>query len=127
MPGVIIPLEPSSPNYRVGVTLAGEQFILDVRWNTRESAWYLDVLQEDETPIRQGLKITLGLPIGGHVADAAWPGGYFYALDTERTGVDAGLDDMGERVQLYWFDSSEIEDTTESDPEYTLSDPPEYD
>lgn len=120
MSGVIVTMQPSEPNYRMATTLGGVQFILDVRWNTREAAWYFDVLQEDETPIRRGLKVTLGLPIGAHVTDPEWPRGYFYAIDTSQKGVSPGLDDLGDRVQLYWFSADEIGDAPDSDNTYTL-------
>ena len=106
MPGVILPFVPGDPNYRIGTTLAGIQYLFDVRWNTRESAWYMAVLQDDETVIRSGIKIVLGAALGAHTVADAWPDGVFYAVDTSGTGVDAGLDDLGDRVQVYWFQAA---------------------
>lgn len=108
MPGVVIPLIPSVPHYRVATTLADVTYVIDVRWNTREAAWYMDVFQEDETPIRQGIKIVLGTALGNTTIDPEWPPGYFYATDTSGQGLDAGLDDMGERVILVWYEASEV-------------------
>lgn len=103
----LLPLQPSIPNYRVGTALDGVQYILDVRWNGRDGAWYLDLLQEDETPIAHGLKLVLGAAIGSGITNPDFPPGVFVCRDLSGVGLDAGFDDIGTRVVVYYFPDSE--------------------
>lgn len=103
-----LPLVPSIPSYRVGVSLAGVQYILDVRWNAREGAWFLDVLAEDETPIRRGIKIVLGTLLGGREVSDEFPLGVLQAIDLTNTGTEAGLDDLGDRVVVLFYSFEEL-------------------
>lgn len=104
----LLPLIPSVPNYRVSTTLDGEQYILDVRWNGRDEAWYLDLLAEDETPIRRGMKVVLGVPLGARSVDLAFPDGFLLASDLSGAGREAGLDDLGARVRVYFYSREEL-------------------
>ena len=100
---VQLPLIPSVPFYRVGTTLAGRQYILDLRWNGRAESWFMDLLAEDETPIRLGIRIVLGALLGGRVTSTAIPRGRLAASDLSNSGREAGLDDLGTRVCVYFF------------------------
>jgi len=104
----LLPLIPSVPSYRVATTLAGTQYVLDVRWNGRAAAWYMDLLQEDTTPIALGIKIVLGRFIGIRVTDPAFPPGIIMASDLSGAGIDATLDDIGTRVAVYFYTLEEI-------------------
>lgn len=98
-----IPLVPTVPNYRVGTTLNGTNVILDIRWNTRDEAWYADISTEDGTVIAYGMKLVLGALIGGRVTSALFPPGYMIVSDLTGSGLDAGIDDMGDRVQVMFY------------------------
>lgn len=103
-----LPLVPSVPHYRVSTQLDDVQFILDVRWNSRDDAWYIDLLAEDEEPISVGMKVTLGSFLGSRSAHEEFPDGFFLTVDTSGEGSEAGLDDMGTRVVVLYIPSSEI-------------------
>jgi hypothetical protein len=105
---VRLPLVPSLPNYRFGTALAGTQFLIDVRWNARDEAWYMDVLSEDETLIRGGIKIVLGTLLGGRVVNASFPAGVFVAADLTNSGLDADIDALGDRVVVDFYDFQEF-------------------
>lgn len=105
---VALPLTPSEPNYRVGTTLSDNVYLLNVRWNAREECWYLDVLTEAEIMIRAGIKVTLGVLLGARVTDTAFPPGVFIAVDQSNSGVDPGFDELGDRVQIYYYDFQEF-------------------
>lgn len=93
-----LPLVPSVPWYRVGTTLETVHYLLDVRWNSRDSAWYMDVLAQDETPIVVGLKLVLGVNLGQFCTDPLFQNGMLRVTDTSGQGLDAGFDDLGARV-----------------------------
>lgn len=103
-----LPLIPSEPNYRFGTALNGKQVIIDVRWNGRDEAWYLDLLTEDEEPIRTGMKVVLGTILGGRSANADFPVGVFVASDLSGEGREATLDDLGVRVLVHFMTPEEL-------------------
>lgn len=97
-----LPLTAEFPNYRVATTLAGSVYLLDVRWNARDAAWYMDILADDETVLAAGIKIVLGSLLGGRYTSPRLPAGILMACDLAGTGVDAGVDDLGARVAVYF-------------------------
>lgn len=105
---VALPLVPSLPNYRLGVALSGVQYLIDMRWNARDGAWYMDLLAEDETPIRRGIKVVLGILLGGREVNAEFPPGVFQAHDLTNRGAEAGLADLGDRVVVYYYTFVEL-------------------
>lgn len=103
-----LPLIPSVPSYRVGTTLGGTNVVLDLRWNARDAAWYMDMSTEDEVMIRAGMKIVLGAMLGGRVTSALFPPGQLLAVDLTGSGTEATLDDLGVRVQVLFFTYAEL-------------------
>lgn len=97
-----LPMTSAFPSYRFGTSLNGEQYTIDVRWNGRDEAWYMDVLTEEGTPIRRGIKLVLGALLGGRCIDPGFPDGVLIAADLARLGRDATVEDLGERVAVYF-------------------------
>ena len=110
MPPVSLPLQPSIPHYRVGTTLDGEPFLLDLRWNTRAGVWYMDIYADDadETPLIRGVAVVLGSLLGNRCTSPLFPKGALIAVDTGGGQQDAGLDDLGTRVKVYFYPASEF-------------------
>ena len=105
-----LPLVPSVAFQRVSTQLEDVQFILDVRWNGRDDAWYMDLLAEDEEPIKVGMKITLGTLLGARSANAEFPVGVFLVIDTSGEDVNATFDDFGDRVVVMYVPAAEVAD-----------------
>lgn len=106
---VILPLVPSIPNYRVSTTLDDTQFIFDLRWNTRDNAWYMDVSTEADEIIRYAIKIVRGAPLGRRTADPRFPTGLLVAAASDGSTTEAGLNDLGTRVQVLYYTVAELE------------------
>jgi len=104
---VFIPFQPSENNYRIIVPLQNVPYIFDVRWNTRDSAWYFDLRHEDETPILCNCKLLLGVRPGHASTDPFFAARVFQVFDTSNQHQDATFDDLGVRVQLLVTDISE--------------------
>lgn len=97
-----LPLIPSVPDSRVATTLDGDVFLLDVRWNARDAAWYMDIRSDDETMLAAGIKLVLGTLLAKRYTNPRLPQGELFVCDLAGTGVDAGLDDLGTRVAVYY-------------------------
>lgn len=98
-----VPFVPGEPEQRISITLDEQQYVLRARWNTRDQAWYLDAWEADDTtPIAYGIKLVLGVLLGGSVHHPLFAGGLFLA-DNSGSGVDPGLLDLGNRCSLLFF------------------------
>lgn len=103
-----IPLRVGVPFYDLQVPLDGTTYTLQVRWNTRYSAWYMDVLDEQgSTMLVGGLALLLGAAISAKVTGRPYPG-FFVMLDTSGTNVDAGFSDLGDRVLLEYLEAADL-------------------
>jgi len=103
-----LPLIPSEPHYRFSTELGGVVFIIEMRWNTRDAAWYMSVFDETEIPILSGMKLVLGALLGRRSVDPRRPGGAFVISDLSGSGTEAGFDDIGERVVVSFFSEEEL-------------------
>jgi hypothetical protein len=104
----LLPIDAAAPHYQIGTSIDGAQYVLEVRWNQRDEAWYLDILDEDEDPIAHGIKIVLGSVLGKRCVDPRMPAGALIAADLSGAGLDATLDDLGTRVVVYYYSADEV-------------------
>ena len=103
-----IPLQPSIPRYRLSTSLDGVPYIFDVHWNDRDQAWYFDLLEVDESPIIHGVKVVLGTYLGRRSTHQFFRDGVLVVTDLSGEGRDAGLDDLGARVQMVRYSALEV-------------------
>lgn len=106
---IAIPFTSETPFYQFNTVIEGSRYYFNVRWNTRDEAWYFDLLDEDEDPIMYGIKIALGAALGGRSIDPRWPPGHFFAIDTSSESVDATLNDLGSRVIVEFYTTTELD------------------
>lgn len=103
-----IPIQQGEPNYRIGIAIQGVAYLMDVRWNVRDAAWYLDLYDQNEKPIRTGLKCMLGTYLGRTCNQSPFTDGVFRVCDTSGVGRDATFDDFGGRVQLVFIPTLDL-------------------
>lgn len=94
--------------YRFSTTIDGASYLFDVRWNSRDAAWYFDVLEADETPIAHGLKLVLGCYIGRRLPHPLVRDGVLVAVDLSGAAREATFDDLGTRVVVEWIPVLEL-------------------
>lgn len=98
----ILPGFPDQPQHSMTVVLDDRDVIARLTWRERPAAWYLDLLEIDETPIILGRRVVAQwLPVFGFVIDIA---GQFVVLGTE--GYDR--DDLADSLQLVYFGEDEV-------------------
>jgi len=105
---VLIPCRPDLSHYDMQVVLSNITYTLEFRWNTREGYWYMDIKDETEDPILAGIKVVIEWPLGIRTVDSRRPPGVFFAIDTTNQQRDPGVNDLGDRVKLVYFDESEL-------------------
>jgi hypothetical protein len=104
----VIPTSTTLPHYEIRVDLDGVPYTLEFRWNARDGAWYMHVKNEDDTHLVSGVKVVIGIPLGVRSANAEMPFGVLIALDTSGADEQPGIDELGERVLLYYYSATEL-------------------
>lgn len=105
----LLPLEPSNPNYEFTTSIDSVPYQFRFRWNSRASAWFMDIREQDDTPIVLGVKVVLGTSLGRRSTHPLFSSGAFRAIDTTNKGLEATLDDLGSRVEIRYFSVVEVE------------------
>lgn len=104
---VLIPIPPNTPHFTMQVVLDSVLYGLQLHWNARAAAWYLDIFDgggfEDANLIAAGRKVVVDGAIWLRLRDARLPPGMMVAVDTSSTAVEAGINDLGARVQLMYL------------------------
>jgi hypothetical protein len=103
-----IPFTSASANYRLITPIDGVSYIFDTRWNGFDQAWYVDILEEDETPIATSIKLVLGCYLGKLVTHSLFRTGVFVVIDTSGQRQEATIDDLGARVQVRRYTVPEV-------------------
>jgi hypothetical protein len=92
----------NDPAQQVTVQLGTVKYDFTVRWNDRARTWCLDMLDHNsQSPIVQGVPLVLGLDLLQPLALVGV--GSLVVNDEDNSGLDAGPDDLGGRVNVYWF------------------------
>lgn len=100
----ILPFKPSVGRYRFPTVIEGTQYIFKVRWSVRDSTWYFDVLEFDETPIATGIKVVLGVNFARWSVHPLFRDGVMFARSTAQPPhKDATFDNMGTTIKVYYF------------------------
>jgi hypothetical protein len=101
-----LPVEPDVPHQTFQVDLDGVAFGFDFRWNTRAGAWFVQLLTANDDLLATD-KMVLGFQLFVRTQDERMPKGRLMALDTSTVELEAGIADLGRRVQVYYFDAAE--------------------
>lgn len=118
----IIQFRPSVSPYRFGQILRNEEFVFDVRWNSRDGAtvvdgelvpdsggaWYFDVRAIDLTPIALGLKVTMGAYFGRVSNHPLFRDGAMVARPAGADRRPPTFHDIGTRVQIWYYTRQEL-------------------
>lgn len=103
MAAIEVPFVPSIGAYRFTTVIETKQYVFDVRWNTRDAAWYFDVLDADESPIVKSIKVVLGAYLGRLSHHPLFTNGVMVAVDLSGQELDATFDDFGTRVAIQYI------------------------
>jgi hypothetical protein len=101
---VQIPTWPD-PYYLQKVRLDGRDFVLHFAFNQREDRWSLDIHDDEDEPIVQGLKLLANWPLLRHYRwNESLPPGELIVMDLTGDGAPPGLDELGDgkRCQLIY-------------------------
>lgn len=101
-------------DYTQRVTLDGTDYILRLLFNARPGRWFIDVLDEEESPILSGFKLSANEDILALVIDDRKPPGSLVAMhypsqnEAPETPRDPGIEQLGQRVILTYIEADTL-------------------
>lgn len=105
---LILPVSQEGAHFAFRAEIEGITYSFTWRWNDRDGAWFLDLGDGSGVAIISGIKIVINLLLLGGATSKLLPTGDFVAFDTAGKGLDAGFEDLGRRVQVYYFTRAEL-------------------
>lgn len=98
----------SDPHRTFTITVNEVRYAITQKWNDRSSVWTLDIATaSDEEPVAYGIAVVLGANLFENFAPAL---GELYVIDNSGSGIDAGQDDLGTRIDVIWVLPGEVVD-----------------
>ena len=96
----------SDPAYVFTTQLGETKYRFDVKFNDRSGVWTLDLYDATtQTLIVASLPLVLGQDI---LEPYNFGIGALFCVDTTGQGLDAGADELGSRVKVYWAIPDEV-------------------
>lgn len=104
---MIVELPFSSDAAQTMVTQLGDvKYQIEVKYNDRSGVWTMDL---SDYLTQQPIALSMPLVLGQDLMEPYNFGvGRFLTVDTSGRGVEAGPDDLGGRVRVYWFSEDEV-------------------
>lgn len=107
----VLDLLPGRSDQVQRVSLDGGVYQLRFRWNDRAACWFLDIAGVDGLALATGIAVRVGSPFGlPHATRAGMPPGLLMAADRSQSGTDPALDDLGDRVRVYYLEAADVAD-----------------
>jgi hypothetical protein len=104
----LIPTRSDFDALRFQTTLDGLVYTFLLKKNFRDNSWSIDLLEQDETPIRNGIKPVVSFPLLRLVASRARPPGEILAIDTTGRFQLPNLEQLGTEVVLNYVDEAGV-------------------
>ena len=107
---IIIPITDAAlvGAFNMSAVLGSEIFTFQFQYNDREGCWYFDLLDDQQTMIRAGIKAVINFPLLFTISSTNRPAGELIFIDTRTpTGQSdpaANLTDLGTNVVLVYVE-----------------------
>lgn len=96
----------SDPAQVFAMQIDDAKYIVDVRYNDRSGVWTLDLY---ESATQALIVASLPLVIGQDLLEPYnFSIGSLLCVDTTGQGINAGADELGSRVKVYWASPDEV-------------------
>lgn len=105
-------------DYTTDIELEGQEFKYRLYWHELYDRWYLDLLDSTGIPLIQGKKITLGVPLTRYRKLQ----GDFFVVSRDQNTSPPGIVELGDRVNIYYLSSTELDKATKIRTSYELAD-----
>lgn len=104
----VLPTSVTSANYTFTVDLDGVEFQLSFKFNERDDAWFLTILDVNGNVLRAGLKIVNEWFLLRLWQDSTAPAGELIPVNQGEVSAPPTLKQLGEEVLLTYLDAEEL-------------------
>lgn len=97
------------PFFDMTVSLEGQSYVFDFRFNSRLNSWYFAISLPDGTSLAGGIKVVCRRELLHRFADVRLPRGLLIAIPNGPDDSPPGLEELGDgkRVTLFYFETGE--------------------
>jgi len=106
----IITLRPALLTYRNRVVLDNVVLFLAVQYRARTNDWFLSVLDAQEEPILEGIRVVTSYPLLSGVRDERLPPGQLIAIRQSENEDIPRAGELGDEVLLYYIREEDVEE-----------------
>lgn len=103
-----IPTSTTLANYEFIIELDGVEFKMRFKYNSREDAWFFNILDTNDVMLRAGLKVVNEWTLLRLWAEANRPRGELIAVNQGNVPAPPTLNQLGAEVLLTYLDATEI-------------------
>ena len=100
----IINVNPNLPAYTFRVDLDDQVFSLSFRYNARMARWIMDILTENNEPLKMGVPVQTAVRLLEKNRPSNFPAGEFLAVHETGLFIDPERDEFGTIVKLFYMD-----------------------
>jgi hypothetical protein len=103
-------IDPTNSWQQIQTTIEGQDYLLELAWNTRDERWYVSLYKADGTCLVASVAMVVDFPLFRKTVGPDIPKGYFMAVDTAGNGAEiAAQEELGVRVQLTYLTEAEVD------------------
>jgi len=97
-----LPIRTDIGKYNFRAPLDGITYTFRFRWNTRATAWFMDIKDVNDTPLVMGVKIVLNIELLASFKHLAIPQGTMLAVNLENENQAPTRDNFGTEIRLVY-------------------------
>lgn len=105
-----LPVSSEFPKFKFNTELDTETFIFSFRFNERMDRWIMNISDATEIPLIMGIPVLLGVPFYEQFKNPSLPKGRLFAINPESANTEAGSEDLGKSVFIFYSDEGDFED-----------------
>ena len=105
---LIVPTSVEEKLYSFEQSFDEVQYELTLRWNERASLWCIDIRLLNGDPVRLGIPVTTRTFLTRRTRTADSVRGELWACEQDGDSRDAGVNDLGDRVVLYYIEEETL-------------------
>ena len=103
-----LPIRNDIPAYTQVTELDGTAYTLVFRFNSRSNRWFMDILDESEAPLLEGVKLLARTDLNSRFKSEQLPKGVFIALDQSGRNEEPDRLNFSNDVLLYYAEEAEL-------------------
>ena len=101
-----IPTRADIPAYQFSIQLESKTYVLGFTYNDLMQRWFLRIADSYNNTLVSQIPIAVNWPLLTRFKKSGLPPGKFLAYDTSGKGQEATKFDLGDRVRLYYREST---------------------